>query len=206
MRRTRLVATAALLATLALSGRLEAASNSTSPTISALEKAMAGAGCTLRDAKPLPPPSSARTNFHAAKSKWNTFPPAAGAHTPAWATWGFHREPVDPRRVVHNLEHGGIVIWWGPDAAPCRRSTSWEAFYEQSRIGMFGTLIDGLGNKVALSAWTGNPSTYFATASTASGTSRCARDSTRRRSPRSATRTAARGPRAFRFSRTKPGM
>jgi hypothetical protein len=37
-----------------------------------------------------------------------SYPPTSGPH---WAptTWGFHSEPVPDERVVHNLEHGGVV-------------------------------------------------------------------------------------------------
>jgi hypothetical protein len=37
-----------------------------------------------------------------------SYPPTYGPH---WAptTWGFHSEPVPDERVVHNLEHGGVV-------------------------------------------------------------------------------------------------
>jgi Protein of unknown function (DUF3105) len=38
-----------------------------------------------------------------------SYPPTSGAHWPAPTTWGFHSEPVPDERVVHNLEHGGVV-------------------------------------------------------------------------------------------------
>jgi hypothetical protein len=45
-------------------------------------------------------------------------PPTTGNHWPPdqLATPGFHAEPVEPERLVHNQEHGQIVIWYRPDA------------------------------------------------------------------------------------------
>ena len=48
------------------------------------------------------------------KMGWNTFPPSNGQHYPLWAVWDFYTDPVNPRRVVHNEEHGGVILWWGP--------------------------------------------------------------------------------------------
>ena len=38
-----------------------------------------------------------------------SYPPTSGPHWPAPTSWGFHSEPVPDERVVHNLEHGGVV-------------------------------------------------------------------------------------------------
>ena len=47
------------------------------------------------------------------KFPWNTDPPSNGQHYPHWAVWGFYTEAVNPRQVVHNEEHGGVILWWG---------------------------------------------------------------------------------------------
>jgi hypothetical protein len=125
--------------------------------------ALAAAGCTFREAAPLPPRNK---NYHSdvptlsTPVKWSTFPPSGGAHYPAWAVWGFYREPVNPRQVVHNLEHGGVVTWWGPQV-PSTTVDKLEQFYNESPEGMFGTPIARLGKKIALTAWTGDPHKYY---------------------------------------------
>jgi Protein of unknown function (DUF3105) len=139
--------------------------NST-PSVSVAQaaRALAAAGCTLRSVKPLPPKDG--KNYHDdspslnSDVKWSTFPPSGGGHYPAWAVWGFYREPVNPRQVVHNLEHGAVVIWWGPQV-PSATVDKLEQFYNQSPDGMFGTPIAGLGKKIALTAWTGDPRKYY---------------------------------------------
>ncbi len=43
-------------------------------------------------------------------------PPASGPHWPIWAPWGVHDVAL-PREVwIHNLEHGGVVFLYRPDA------------------------------------------------------------------------------------------
>jgi hypothetical protein len=133
----------------------------------AVAKAMSAAGCTYKAIAPSPPKKNA-TNYHEdvptlsspTKGLWNTFPPAAGGHYGAWAVWGFYRQPVNPRQVVHNEEHGAVVIWWGPDV-PASTVDKLEAFYQQKPAGMFGTPIAGLGKKIALTAWTLPSGTYY---------------------------------------------
>jgi hypothetical protein len=44
------------------------------------------------------------------------YPPAGGPHDPCWADWGVHDAPIPTERWVHNLEHGGIVYLYDPDA------------------------------------------------------------------------------------------
>jgi hypothetical protein len=44
-------------------------------------------------------------------------PPASGDHYPVWTRFeAFDDEIVPPGYWVHNLEHGGIVLLYGPDA------------------------------------------------------------------------------------------
>jgi hypothetical protein len=125
---------------------------------------MAAAGCTLREVAPLPPKN--RVNFHddvptlTSKVAWSTDPPSAGGHYPSWAVWGFYRAPINPREVVHNLEHGAMVIWWGPQV-PTSTVDELERFYRESPNSMFGTPYPGLGSRIALTAWTGDRATYY---------------------------------------------
>jgi hypothetical protein len=39
-----------------------------------------------------------------------SYPPASGPHTPYTAPWGVHPKPVPDEMLVHNLEHGGVVL------------------------------------------------------------------------------------------------
>jgi Protein of unknown function (DUF3105) len=142
-------------------------SSSSAAGSASVKSAMISAGCTYRDVKPFPPKKDP-TNYHAdvptlstpTKGLWSTFPPSGGAHYGLWAVWGFYRQPVNVRQVVHNEEHGAIVLWWGPKV-PASTVNQLEAFYQQQPDGVFGTPIAGLGNKIALTAWTGDPNKYY---------------------------------------------
>jgi hypothetical protein len=129
-------------------------------------RAMEAAGCTFVSKPVLPPKHKQPSGFHldvptlTTKVKWSTFPPSGGAHYSLWAVWGFYRQPVNPRQVVHNEEHGGVIMWWGPKV-PASTVDELQNFYFESPNSMFGTPIAGLGNKIALTAWTGNPAEYY---------------------------------------------
>jgi hypothetical protein len=152
------IAAIAAIAAFALSG------GSSKSATSDVKATMLSAGCTYVEKKPLPPKD--KTNYHAdsptlsTKVKWATFPPSGGGHYPLWAVWGFYTSPVNPRQVVHNEEHGAVVLWWGPKV-PQSTISQLQDFYQSSPVGMFGTPIAGLGNKIALTAWTGDPAKYY---------------------------------------------
>lgn len=42
--------------------------------------------------------------------QYNSVPPVGGAHWPSPASWGASPTQLPDERVVHNLEHGGVVI------------------------------------------------------------------------------------------------
>jgi hypothetical protein len=132
-----------------------------------IKATMTAAGCTFRDVKPFAPTKGVNAGgFHAdsptltSHVKWSTSPPSAGGHYPEWAVWGFYRAPINPRKVVHNEEHGGVILWWGPKV-PSATVDKLEAFYRESPNAMFGTPYPSLGNKIALTAWTGDPANYY---------------------------------------------
>ena len=41
---------------------------------------------------------------------YNTVPPTSGMHWPQWSKCGFYNHPLPDELLVHNLEHGNIVI------------------------------------------------------------------------------------------------
>lgn len=144
--------------------------------VASVKATMLAAGCTYEDKKPYPPHD--KVNFHAdvptlttsMKGLWSTFPPSGGGHYQLWAVWGFYTSPVNPRQVVHNMEHGAVVIWWGPKVSAATVAQL-RAFYNEpisggAGDGMFGTPLTSiagksLGDKIALTAWTGDPSRYY---------------------------------------------
>ena len=45
--------------------------------------------------------------------KYNSFPPTSGSHNPSPAIYNVYDDPVDQMLLVHNLEHGAIVVQYG---------------------------------------------------------------------------------------------
>lgn len=127
--------------------------------------AMKAAGCTYQDVTiTIPKGKGTHIPTLATPVKWQTYPPAGGQHFGQWAVWNFYREGVDPKMVVHNEEHGGVILWWGQQT-PSSEVDKLNAFYNASPNSMLGTPAQpiagkSLGSKVAISAWTGDPAKY----------------------------------------------
>jgi hypothetical protein len=118
------------------------------------------AGCSFRTVTAyVPKGQGTHVASLTAKLPWNTDPPSNGQHYPSWAVWGFYTTAINPRMVVHNEEHGGVVLWWG-SKVPQSTVDKLHAFYLQEATGSFGTLYPKLGSEVAITAWTGNPVDY----------------------------------------------
>jgi hypothetical protein len=125
-----------------------------------LGRDMATAGCTFKTVNAyVPKGESTHVASLTKKLPWNTTPPSNGQHYPEWAVWGFYNQPVNPRMVVHNEEHGGVVTWWG-SKVPSSTVAKLLAFYTEQPAGSFGTPYPALGNKIAITAWTGDTSHY----------------------------------------------
>jgi hypothetical protein len=100
---------------------------------------------------------------------YKTFPPANGVQNATPAIWGNYRLPADPRQVLHNLEHGGMAVWYGPGISLADRG-SLDAFYADDPNGVVITPLadsyprvtypkhEPLGSKIALSVWTAKKS------------------------------------------------
>jgi uncharacterized protein DUF3105 len=111
---------------------------------------MEAAGCTVQN---FPAKSRKHVTSLTAKVKYATNPPAAGSHYFSPAIWDFYTTPANPSQVVHNLEHGGVAVWYGDDV-PSSTVDRLRAFYNESPDAMIGTPLPSLGDKVAISAWT----------------------------------------------------
>lgn len=85
--------------------------------------------------------------------EYNSNPPSSGIHTDATVIWGIYDEPIPAISSVHNLEHGGIVIRYGP-GVPAREVEKLREFYIDDPNGMIVAPMPGLGDDIALTAWT----------------------------------------------------
>jgi Protein of unknown function (DUF3105) len=121
--------------------------------------ALQSAGCTFRSYKMPAPNGDMHVHTLDAKIKWVTDPPSGGQHYDTPAPFSFYDEAVNPRIVVHNLEHGAVVIWFGPQVSAKTREDL-HSFYNSSPVGVLATPYASLGTKIALAAWTGDYKRY----------------------------------------------
>lgn len=141
-----IVALGAVLAVLSFAGGDSSGSSADGGVRSALERG----GCTFETVKDL---GRRHVESLDATVDYNSTPPTSGPHYFRWAVWGIYTEPVDERLAVHNLEHGGIAIQYGPQV-PRETVQQIASFYNEDPVGMLVGPHPELGNQVALTAWT----------------------------------------------------
>ncbi len=123
------------------------------PTPADVAAAMSRAGCT---SKTFPAQSREHVTDINAKIRYNTFPPTTGPHYFAPVDWDFYGAPLVQIQIVHNLEHGGIVIQFGTkvDRATVRKLVE---FYREDPHLLVAAPLPKLDKRIALAAWTVPP-------------------------------------------------
>ena len=112
---------------------------------------LVAAGCTLQ-AVPAQPGAHSVTDPAGTSDKWNTDPPTNGPHYAETAIFGAYDEPLQLARVVHNLEHGGVYIFYGDEVSESVVERL-QTFYDGHQNGTLLAPYPKLGDKVALGAW-----------------------------------------------------
>jgi uncharacterized protein DUF3105 len=145
------LALGAVVAFLALGSGSSSGSSDNSPT--AIAQTMRDAGCTFNTYPGLPNKSDhSDVPTPTTKVKWNSNPPTSGPHYGQWALWGAYDRPVPLQMSTHNLEHGGIVMHYGPDV-PQAEVEKLREFYRDDPNAMLLAPLPTMGDKIVLSAW-----------------------------------------------------
>jgi hypothetical protein len=113
----------------------------------------AAAVCTVTVYPGLPPHHVQNLN---AKPKYDSFPPTSGTHYYLPAKWDIYTFALPQIALVHNLEHGGIVVQYGkrvPKATVARI----RAWYLADSTGLVVAPLPRLGAKIVLGAWNAPP-------------------------------------------------
>ena len=90
--------------------------------------------------------------------EYNSYPPTTGPHHPSPAVWDVYGEPIPQRHLIHNLEHGGIVIQYGSEI-PESTVNEMIAWYREDPNGIIIAPLPEneqaakLDDRIALSAW-----------------------------------------------------
>jgi hypothetical protein len=87
-----------------------------------------------------------------ANVSYNSFPPSSGPHYAQPAPWGIYPDSVKQTILVHNLEHGGIVIQYGPNVSQSDVQKI-QSFYQDDPYGLVVAPYAKLGNKIAATSW-----------------------------------------------------
>jgi hypothetical protein len=118
-------------------------------------QAMRDAGCTLQTI-PVRYPGGDPSNRHFEQLpkgyKYPSFPPAGGPHNPSPAPFDVYDEPVAQPILVHNLEHGAIVIEYG-NKVPEAEIPKLLDWYRDDPNGIVIVPLPALGDKISLAAW-----------------------------------------------------
>jgi hypothetical protein len=89
------------------------------------------------------------------KVKYDSFPPSSGPHYQQWAPWGLYEDPIKQTILVHNLEHGGLVIQYGDVGQD--QVAKLQAFFQDDPNALIVAPFPKLGKKFALTAWNEPP-------------------------------------------------
>jgi len=85
---------------------------------------------------------------------YNSDPPTSGWHTAELAPWGAHFEVQHDQRLLHNMEDGGVVLWY-PLGTPEENAAHVAALEDVAR-GYARVVIaprEGMPTPYALTAW-----------------------------------------------------
>jgi hypothetical protein len=133
-------------------------------TVSAnVARELAAAGCKQ---KKYPILEGTHVTSLGARVKWDSFPPTSGPHYYAPAPWNFYDQQINPRITLHNLEHGGIDIFYGskvPTSAVDQLRTFWQdspnamlvaPMPKPDKNTIVPRPVPDYSNKIVLTAWT----------------------------------------------------
>ena len=84
--------------------------------------------------------------------KYSTFPPTSGPHLPIPAAWAVYDQPVNQQILVHNLEHGGLVIQYGNEV-PRSDLDALLDWYRKDPNAIVIAPLPALRDKIAMAAW-----------------------------------------------------
>jgi len=83
---------------------------------------------------------------------YNSFPPSSGPHYQQPAPWGIYPDTIKQTILVHNLEHGGIVIQYGPGVSQSDVEKL-QSFYRDDPYGLVVAPYSRLKKQIAATAW-----------------------------------------------------
>lgn len=95
---------------------------------------------------------------HVATPEYDRLPPVGGPHTGGLVDTGFHEQPKPLGPLVHNLEHGHVVVYYEPGALGAAANESLERFARAhsdpwAAVVVVPTPVEDSEGPVVLTAW-----------------------------------------------------
>jgi hypothetical protein len=85
---------------------------------------------------------------------YNTKPPTSGPHFGGLASWGVHDSPIPDGMQIHNLEDGGVGIWYDcPDGCPDVIEQLENVVDDLGEDGLLLAPYPDMDTRIALTAW-----------------------------------------------------
>jgi Protein of unknown function (DUF3105) len=119
-----------------------------------LTKAAAVAGCELKDAKASG--SFDHTTDPNERVKYDSNPPTSGRHFAVPADDGAYSTAPTDEQLVHNEEHGRVIIWFKP-SLPKDTRADLKALFDEDTYQMVLAPRAKMPYQVAATAWNGTP-------------------------------------------------
>jgi hypothetical protein len=118
-----------------------------------LNAAMKAAGCKQTEY-----PSKSRSHVTNIKQKiqYSSNPPTSGSHYYNPAEDGAYDNPPPDIQLVHNLEHGRVIVWF-KRTLPEEARANLKAFYDSDTYQMVMAPRQNMPYQIAASAWNRNP-------------------------------------------------
>jgi hypothetical protein len=118
-----------------------------------VKPAAQAAGCQLKTVKAT---SREHTTSLSKHVKYSTNPPTSGRHYEVPAQDGIYGDPPQDEQLVHNMEHGRVIIWVKPSAPKDVRADI-RALVEDDSYQMVLVPRKNMPYEVAATAWDADP-------------------------------------------------
>lgn len=106
----------------------------------------------LSDIQTVPDLGQAHIDPSGPNSDYNSDPPTSGPHAPSPAACGIYRESPPDINLVHDLEHGVVIISYDPTLAESDRQQLED--YARGATHIIVVPREGMETPIALTAWT----------------------------------------------------
>jgi Protein of unknown function (DUF3105) len=84
--------------------------------------------------------------------KYDSDPPVDGKHDATPAVWGIYDAPVDQSKLIHNMEHAGMIVQYG-DKVPASTVATIESAVRDDPAWTVVASYPKLGDKIAFERW-----------------------------------------------------